>query len=183
LLCIFWKEGTVITSKRNSARSDRETAQMRLVTSLAVLARAYRAAANQAVAHVGLSQSMAWPLIMIGRQGDGLRPGTLADLLAIEGPSLGRSLDQLVQAGFVKRRDDPVDRRAKTLHLTPSGIEACGHIEAALKQMRDGLFEGIADEDVAAGLRVFAVLSDRLGCVAVQFPPARTDADSGTTTP
>lgn len=131
---------------------------------LPVLQRAYRAAADRAVAHVGLSQALAWPLVMIGRHGDGVRQGVLAELLGIEGPSLVRSLDQLVEAAFVERREDPADRRAKTLHLTASGAAARAQIEEALKEMRGGLFAGLSDADVATCLRVFGVLGQRLGC-------------------
>jgi MarR family transcriptional regulator for hemolysin len=92
---------------------------MHLGMSLSTLQRAYRAAADKAVAHVGVSQTLAWPIVMIGRMGDGMRQGVLAEVLGIEGPSLVRSVDQLVEAGFVQRLEDPADRRAKTLHLTP----------------------------------------------------------------
>ncbi len=67
--------------------------------------------------------------------------------------SLVRSLDQLVEAGYVERREDPADRRAKTLHLTPAGEAACEPIEAALSLMRAALFDGVSDEDLAACLR------------------------------
>jgi MarR family transcriptional regulator for hemolysin len=87
----------------------------------------------------------------------------LADVLAIEGASLVRQLDQLVEAGLVERREDVVDRRAKTLHLTPAGTRARAKIEAALDTMRDSVFEGVSDADLEACLRVFAVLESRLG--------------------
>jgi len=141
----------------------REASLMAVGSALARLQRGYRAAADKAVAHVGLSQAMAWPLVIIGREGDGVRQGVLAEVLGMEGPSLVRPLDQLMEAGFVERREDPVDRRAKTLHLTPAGTEARAKIEAALHALRAELFEGVADEDVAACLRVFAVLEARLG--------------------
>ncbi len=141
----------------------REHALMTLGMSLAVLQRGYRAAADKAVAHVGVSQTLAWPIVMIGRMDDGVRQGVLAEALGIEGPSLVRSLDQLVEAGFVERREDPADRRAKTLHLTPAGVAACAPIEAALSLMRAALFDGVSDEDIAACQRVFAVLDERLG--------------------
>lgn len=154
-------------------RRRREAAYVALGTALGPLERAYRAAANRAVAHVGLSQALAWPLVSIGRLGDGLRQGVLAEQLGIEGPSLARSIDQLVQGGFVDRREDPDDRRAKTLHLAPSGAQACEHIEAALAEMRELLYHGIPDEDLLACLRVFGVLRERLGCPAPDHPRAR----------
>lgn len=145
---------------------------MTLGTALGALERAYRAAANRAVAHVGLSQALAWPLVIIGRQGGGLRQGVLAEQLGIEGPSLARSIDQLVQGGFVERREDPGDRRAKTLHLTESGVQAREHIESALAMMRQALYEGIPDEDLFACLRVFDTLRERLGRPSPELPVA-----------
>lgn len=149
----------------------REQALMRLGTSLAVLQRGYRAAADKAVAHVGVSQTLAYPIVMLGRMNGEVRQGVLAEALGIEGPSLVRSVDQLVEAGLVERREDPADRRAKTLHLTDAGKATCAPIEAALTLMRVSLFDGVNDADVAACLRVFAVLEERMGVRAVQNPP------------
>jgi len=132
---------------------------------LSVLQRAYRAAADRAVAHIGVSHALAWPLLMIGRHGNGVRQGQIAELLGIEGPSLVRLLDQLVAAGLVQRRDDPADGRARTLHLTPAGADAQARIEDTLHQLRAGLFDEVADTDLAATLRVFEALEQRLGCV------------------
>ena len=149
----------------------RESALMAVAVALPVLQRAYRAAADKAVAHLGMSHALAWPLVTIGRQGGGMRQGVLADRLGIEAPSLVRSLDQLVEAGFVERREDAVDRRAKTLHLTETGAAACAQIETALSALRAALFEGVADADVAACLRVFAVLEHRLGATVSGLAP------------
>jgi MarR family transcriptional regulator for hemolysin len=131
-------------------------------TALSQVQRAYRSAADKAVGHIGLSQAMAWPLVMIGRLGGGVRPGVLADALGIEGPSLVRQLDQLVEAGLVTRREDSVDRRAKTLHLTPAGSRALAKIEAALSVMRLELFEDVSTNDLVACMRVFDALISRL---------------------
>ena len=139
---------------------------MVLGATLQVMSRTYKAAADKAVGHIGLSQAMAWPLVMIGRLGNGIRPGVLADVLAIEGASLVRQLDQLAEAGLVERREDAVDRRAKTLHLTPAGTRARAKIEAALEAMRAEMFEGIPDADLEACLRVFGALDARLGRTA-----------------
>jgi MarR family transcriptional regulator for hemolysin len=155
----------------NPPQPPREQALMRLGTSLAVLQRGYRAAADKAVAHVGVSQTLAYPIVMLGRMNGEVRQGVLAEALGIEGPSLVRSVDQLVEAGLVERREDPADRRAKTLHLTEAGKATCAPIEAALALMRASLFDGVSDADVAACLRVFGVLEERMGVRAVQNPP------------
>lgn len=149
----------------------RESALMAVAVSLPTLQRAYRAAADRAVAHLGMSHALAWPLVTISRQGDGMRQGVLAERLGIEAPSLVRSLDQLVEAGFVERHEDAVDRRAKTLHLTDAGAAACAQIETALSDLRVALFERVADADVATCLRVFAVLEQRLGTTVSGLAP------------
>ncbi len=157
-------------SKPKEPVAPREAALMQIGTQLPILQRGYKAAADRAVVHIDLSQAMAWPLVMIGRQGNGVRPGVLAEALAIEPASLVRQLDQLEAAGLVERRDDPADRRAKTLHLTPAGSKARARIEAALITMRNELFDGIADADIAACLRVFDALDARLGRGARGLP-------------
>ena len=78
-----------------------------------------------------------------------LRPGVLAEVLAVESASLVRQIDLLVNAGLLERRDDPLDRRARTLHLTPAGTQACERIEAALHGARAAVFDGVSDDDLA----------------------------------
>ena len=145
------------------AATVRQQTRMAFGASLPAISRGYQAAADKAVVHMGLSQAMAWPLVMIGRLGSGIRPGVLADMLGIEGASLVRQLDQLVDAGLVERRDDTIDRRAKTLHLTPAGIRARAKIEASLDALRLDLFADVTDADLDACLRVFSALDARLG--------------------
>lgn len=87
----------------------------------------------------------------------------MADLLGVEGPSLIRTLDQLVGAGLVERREDPNDRRAKTLHLTPEGLSIQEKVEATLHALRADLFKGVTESDIDACLRVFSALAQQLG--------------------
>jgi MarR family transcriptional regulator for hemolysin len=153
--------------------ASRNAALMRFGTTLPILQRGYRAAVDRAVAHIGLSHAIGGPLVMLGRmgaQGDTVRQSALADVLGIEAPSLARSLDQLVAAGLAERRDDPDDRRAKSLHLTASGHAARDKAETALRDMRAGLFDGVSDRDLATCLRVFKTLGARLGSDVPQIP-------------
>lgn len=129
---------------------------------LPVLARAYRAAADKVLASYGLSQATAWPVILAGRMGDGVRQGALAEALGIEGPSLVRLLDHLAAAGLIERREDETDRRARTLHLTESGQALRARLENVLRRIRRKLFKDIAAEDIEACLRVFEGLTAAL---------------------
>lgn len=126
-----------------------------LASALPQVARAYRSAVDKVAAEYGLSQATGLPVLMIGRLGDGVRPGVLADHLGIEASTLVRVTDQLIESGLVERRDDALDRRAKTLHLTEEGACRAKKMEQALVPFRRHLFADIAEEDVHACLRVF----------------------------
>ena len=136
---------------------------MAMTANLMVLSRAYRGAADKALADFGMSQASAWPVILTGRLGDGVRQGVLAEALGVEGPSLVRVLDQLVAAGMIERREDAQDRRAKTIHLTDAGQVLRERIEGVLIQLRRQLFDGVSEADLEVCLRVFDTLKTALG--------------------
>ena len=73
-----------------------------------------------------------------------------------------RVLDQLVAAGLMERREDPHDRRAKTLHLTEAG-QLRAQVEDVLVALRRRLFDGISEDDLQACLRVSEALLAALG--------------------
>ena len=57
--------------------------------------------------------------------------------------------------GLLERRDDPEDRRAKTIWLTPEGEALTRRVERVLMELRETLLQGVSDADIAAALRVF----------------------------
>jgi MarR family transcriptional regulator for hemolysin len=139
---------------------------MSLTMSLTHVARAYKAAADKMAASFGLSHATAWPIVMIGRLGDGVRPGAVADALGLEPPSLVRVIDQLVESGLIERQEDPADRRAKTLRLSAKGRVCAGGLEKALIPFRRQLFDGVDPADIAACARVLSGLDATLAAAA-----------------
>jgi MarR family transcriptional regulator for hemolysin len=131
---------------------------MDLTMTLTHAARGYIGAADKMAGAFDLSHASAWPIVMIGRLGDGVRPGTVADALGLEPPSLVRVIEQLVASGLVERRDDLGDRRAKTLHLTASGRYSAARLEAAMSPFRRKLFANSDAADIAACFRVLSQL-------------------------
>lgn len=120
--------------------------------------RVWRRAADEVVTAYGLTEATALPLLLIGRLGGDLRQTALAEALGVEGPSLVRLLDQLGEAGLVTRREDPTDRRAKVLALTPEGQARSAAIEARFDGLREAVFGAIGDDDLRAALRVLRAL-------------------------
>ena len=125
---------------------------------LAPLGRAYRRHVDRAFLALGVSHTLALPVMLLGRLEDGVRQGALVDALGIEPPSLVPLLNQLERAGLVERHPDITDKRAKTLHLTPAGRELAERAEAAASQVRTDLLRDIPKADIEVAARVMGQL-------------------------
>lgn len=136
--------------------TDRSSDERAFTARLLRLARIYRRETDKALAAHGISDARALPVLQIARLGEGVRQGVLAEELGLEGPSLVRILDQLAAAGLVERRDDPNDRRAKTLHLTDEGRAMAALVETRLDDLRSSLLAEIDDADLTGAVRVLA---------------------------
>lgn len=125
------------------------------VSSMLVLsARKWRRTSDGVLNAYGVSEACAAPLLMVGRLGEAVRQGTLAEHVGIEGPSLVRLLDQLCAAGLARRDEDPGDRRAKTISLTDAGRAVTAQMEADLKVLRARVLKGITRAELETTLRV-----------------------------
>ncbi|MBI1363729.1 MAG: MarR family transcriptional regulator [Proteobacteria bacterium] len=78
---------------------------------------------------IGLTRAQ-WTVLanLLFRQG--LRQNELADILEVQPITLARLLDKLEADGWVERRPDPTDRRAKQLFLTEK-------VNPVITRMRD----------------------------------------------
>lgn len=68
--------------------------------------------------------SLSYPLISLLFSIVRTQPVSAGDLAAAEGvspPSVTRSLNRLIELGYVSREPDPADRRAAVITLTPKG--------------------------------------------------------------
>lgn len=99
------------------------------------VARLMRVAYDRRAKALGLTRSQWWVLNNLYFH-EGITQSALADLLDVEKPTLGRLLDRLEIKGWIVRRADRHDRRAKRVYLT-------GEVQAVMRELRG----------IAAGLR------------------------------
>ena len=118
----------------------------------------WRREANRVLADSGFSSSVISPLMLLNELGDGMRQRELAEEMGVEGPSLVRLLDCLETAKLVERREDPDDRRAKTLHLTDNGRELLLRVNAALNDVRRRILQGATSAEIDSCLRVLSTI-------------------------
>ncbi|KPI05191.1 transcriptional regulator, MarR family [Actinobacteria bacterium OK074] len=87
-----------------------------------------------------------------------LRPGELANRLDVEASHVTRQVQQLERAGYLVRVQDPDDRRAQRIRLTPLGEDAVHRIrQAGAQGMQMALGQWSPEE-----LRRLAVLFHRM---------------------
>jgi DNA-binding MarR family transcriptional regulator len=103
-----------------------------------------------------------------------MRPGELANRLAVEASHVTRQVQQLMKAGYVTRVPDPDDRRAQRIQLTDAGLAAVERIREA---GRRGMAMALADwsaEDLGQLAGLFHRLADDFVTHAeadVEVPP------------
>ncbi len=68
---------------------------------------------------------------------DGIQIGELADLALVRKQTMAQAVDELERAGYVERRPDPSDRRAKLVFLTEKGKRVSPVSRAAAKRVED----------------------------------------------
>jgi DNA-binding MarR family transcriptional regulator len=79
---------------------------------------------------VGLSFTQMKALFVLSER-DEMSVKDIADHLAMSLPAMSRSVDGLVQRGFVARRECATDRRSKLVALLPAGRDVLNRITAA----------------------------------------------------
>lgn len=62
-----------------------------------------------------------WAVLLFLWSEDGLSQADLARVVAIEPPTMVRTIDRMVRDGLVERRPDPTDGRISRIHLTDRG--------------------------------------------------------------
>jgi MarR family transcriptional regulator for hemolysin len=125
------------------------------------VSRNWRRAVNQRMAPLGLTDATWLPLLYLDRAGP-VRQGELADVLGLDRSSVVRLIDTLAANGLVRREDDPDDRRAKRIVLTPGAQPVVQAAKTAAIQVLDGAVEGIAPEALETTARVLEVMLSRL---------------------
>lgn len=69
-------------------------------------------------------------------EADGMRLGDLADVLGVNPSTALRTIDRLIESKFVRRRENPEDRREVQLTITKRGLEA---VEASVAARREAI--------------------------------------------
>jgi DNA-binding MarR family transcriptional regulator len=122
----------------------------------AMSAAIYRHVAQEAGA--GLRPAHGNALEMLALE-DGLRLTDIAAQAGMTPQSMGELVDDLVAKGYLRRQEDPADRRAKRIYLTGLGRQAADAGQVATRQAE-------AQIQAALGPRQYQQLRRNLAAIA-----------------
>ena len=94
-------------------------------------------------------------ILMILWNKDGVNQQVLADCLHKDKATLTYLLDNLCKRNFVKRKEDPADRRNKLIFLTKKGIEIQERVLPLMKNLLENASQDISAEELDAGMLLF----------------------------
>lgn len=113
------------------------------------VARMRRTLFDQHLRPVGITRSQWWVLANLSRQsGDGRSSTELAKILEVGKVTVGGIIDRLETAGYVYRRIDKKDRRAKRIFITQAGYALIDKMRAVVSPLNDGICAGLSDKEI-----------------------------------
>jgi MarR family transcriptional regulator, transcriptional regulator for hemolysin len=117
---------------------------------------------------LGLTRAQCRTLGYLARN-EGVNQAGLADLLEIRPMTLVRQVDRMEEAGWIERRPDPADRRARRLFLTAKARPILGRI---LEVATDATNEAFADLSSGEADRLISLLQRVHRKLAERLPPS-----------
>ena len=128
---------------------------------------------QRALLFLGLTRAQCKVLGYLARN-EGINQAGLADLLEIKPMTLVRQIDRMEGDGWIERRPQPGDRRARRLVLTDKARPILARILDLSNEVRAESFAGLSKDDgkqlIELLRRVHGNLSDRVLPLAADFP-------------
>jgi len=124
---------------------------------------------------LGLTRAQCRTLGYLARN-EGINQAGLADLLEIRPMTLVRQVDRMEESGWIERRPDPADRRARRLFLTDKARPVLDRIWDVATRTQDEAFIRLSPDDadrlIALLRRVHGTLAERIPAAASPREPA-----------
>lgn len=102
-----------------------------------------------------------WGVMSRLRRQEGLNQAALAEQMDLKPISLARLLDRLQGQKLIERREDPADRRAYRLYLTPEGRALVDDLDAVRTAIAHEVLGTVEDRSILAGLETLAAIREQ----------------------
>jgi MarR family transcriptional regulator for hemolysin len=114
---------------------------------LSVVARQLRITFDQSAERSGLTRAQ-WHLIAVVARRPGATQRTIAEALDVREITAGRLVDRLCDDGYLRRDENPTDRRAYSVYLTAAAQPVLDKLDELAKVHEAAIFAGFAAEDL-----------------------------------
>ncbi|MEP5764258.1 MAG: MarR family transcriptional regulator [Halieaceae bacterium] len=101
---------------------------------------------NRRVKELGFTRSQ-WEVLYLLHENDGQTQTEIAMELVMAKPPLGKLIDRLEEDEWLERREDPDDKRAKRVFLTPKSLPLLEPLEQVVSDIGNLATEGFSDTD------------------------------------
>lgn len=127
------------------------------------VSRLRRTIIDKALKPLGITRSQWWVLSNLARHHNlEMKQTELADILDIGKVALGGLLDRLEAAGYIERRADPVDRRAKRVVMTQLGKDVLHRMTARGQSLNDAMSKDISEDEILLAEDILNRMKQRL---------------------
>ncbi len=110
------------------------------------VSRLLRRVYDRRVEPLGLTRAQ-WRVLIHVHRREGGSQTALAQVLEIEKPTLGRLVDRLERKGWVERRVDDRDQRARRLSITERARPLIDEMEGLAEAVHDDALAGVSDDE------------------------------------
>jgi DNA-binding MarR family transcriptional regulator len=125
------------------------------------VSRLRRVAVDRALKPLGITRAQWWVLAFLSRR-DGMTQTALAGDLDLTKVAVGGLLDRMEAAGFVERRADQTDGRARRVYLTRAGAKMVTAMRESVEAVELDILGRISDEALAQATETLRALKERL---------------------
>lgn len=125
------------------------------------VSRLRRVVVDRALKPLGITRSQWWVLAFLSRR-DGMTQTALAADLDLTKVAIGGLLDRLEAAGFVERRADQNDGRARRVYLTRTGAKMVSAIRENVESIELEILSRVPEDALSQAADTLRTLKDTL---------------------
>jgi MarR family transcriptional regulator for hemolysin len=130
------------------------------------VSRMRRTAFDLMVKPLGVTRAQWWVIAHLSRH-DGMVQTQLAELLDVGKASLGALLDRLEATGFIERRSEPTDRRAKRVYLTKRSLQLLEQLVSLESDFNEKILTGVTDKDRKELIRLLSLMKENMSAMGL----------------
>ena len=102
-----------------------------------------------------------WGVMSRLRRQEGLNQAALAEQMDLQPISLARLLDRLQGQNLIERREDPADRRAYRLYLTPAGRALVDDLDEIRTAIAQEVLGSVEEQSILSALETLATIREQ----------------------